>query len=418
MQRIIGPSGLIKDTSFLSFLISPVESDWFGSTLLYYRSWLQTKNNHIKTFKRKWTWTGQLWNVVRMVRGGNVIWPRSNPTTRQTLFWAKQLLLKGISEMQECEINSCKSVLFVTNSERRNKLWGQCLICPNSSTGSNQRKTRLYLKTLFKKANQVKPHGTYLIKLEETRGNWLKLSEWGLSWIPSRRLSATLVLWLKKSCCSDERSSWRSGHSNSSWLKKGSSPNKPVKAACWDIILSWTQVGPAKCQLSCCNFPLSGLKSVISGKVWSLRAGRVFFSLFVFYRAVWDIAQDSPPLNSPAVPLPPFDQTIFTPWAHCCLLAWASEVRNALQLMKRLKTAHGHILFVLCSHCIGFIVCVKSKKIITHFWCRNVRISGLMATRCDGEMSFVGSLFNNYLFIFIQTWLKVNFTSSEKQNCV
>lgn len=36
---------------------------------------------------------------------------------------------------------------------------------------------------------------------------------------------------------------------------------------------------------------------------------------------------------------------IYTSWAHGCLWACNSEVRNALHLISGLKTAHGHILF-------------------------------------------------------------------------
>lgn len=93
----------------------------------------------------------------------------------------------------------------------------------------------------------------------------------------------------------------------------------------------------------------------------------------------WDITQDFSPLYAPAVLTRHSLCAIYTPWAHCCLLAYVSEVRIALQLIKRLKTAHGHILFgsvcmfTLQSHVwilyrnmilmYRFLKCLNSKNI-------------------------------------------------------
>lgn len=168
------------------------------------------------------------------------------------------------------------------------------------------------------------------------RGNWGSLSKWGPSWSSFRRLSTSLALWPKKSCFSEVRASSRSGHSSLSWLKNGSSPNRLVKAACWDITSavedsSWWQPGSVVCRR------LQGRRRTV----------------------VRDITPDFSPLYTPAVLIRPSLLAIYTPWAHCCLLACNSEVRNALQLIDRLKRAHGHILFGFvcmwsCSHYSAF----------------------------------------------------------------
>lgn len=79
---------------------------------------------------------------------------------------------------------------------------------------------------------------------------------------------------------------------------------------------------------------------------------------------VRDITPDFSPLYTPAVLIRPSLLAIYTPWAHCCLLACNSEVRNALQLIDRLKRAHGHILFgfvcMLTLRCL-FLLSVTTK---------------------------------------------------------
>lgn len=74
---------------------------------------------------------------------------------------------------------------------------------------------------------------TYLVRVEDMRGSFSRL---GLSWKSFRRLSTSLALWLKKSCCIEATASQRSGHSSFPWLKKGSSPKRLVKVECWDIM--------------------------------------------------------------------------------------------------------------------------------------------------------------------------------------
>lgn len=190
---------------------------------------------------------------------------------------------------------------------------------------------------------------TYLDRVEDTRGNWGSFSSWDPSWSSLRRLSTSWARLPKKPCCREVSPSLRSGHGSLSWLKKGSSPNRMLKAACWDIvsgvrrqILTQTRkkLPPAFKGTGECSPCDSWLED--SKEEWGLVWGTPGFS----------------PLYTPAVLIrPPAPlAAIYTSWAHSCLWACNSEVRNALHLISGLKTAHGHILFgfgCMCS-CHGY----------------------------------------------------------------
>ena len=83
---------------------------------------------------------------------------------------------------------------------------------------------------------EIHSYFTYPANVEERRGSLLSLSRGCPSWRSVRRLSASLVLRLKKSCCSEERAPLCSGHRSRSWLKNGSSANMLLRALRWDII--------------------------------------------------------------------------------------------------------------------------------------------------------------------------------------
>lgn len=144
---------------------------------------------------------------------------------------------------------------------------------------------------------------TYLDKVEETRGNWPRLSRWGPSWSSLRRLVASLVLWLKNSSCSEERASWRSGHSSLSWLKKGSSPNRLVKAPCWDIMSVSEDSSQEK---------LGFVFKALGCKAPEKRQRREFPPC-VSVQVVWDMTRVFSPLYTPAVPIRPSLFAIYSP---------------------------------------------------------------------------------------------------------
>lgn len=190
---------------------------------------------------------------------------------------------------------------------------------------------------------------TYPAKVEDMRGNLGSLSRCGPSWSSFRRPSTSLALWLKKSCFSEVRASPRSGHSSFSWLKNGSSPNRLVKAACWDITSASEDSSWQKEKTVVDRQPGSVVSRRLQGR------GRT---------VVRDITPAFSPLYTPAAPVRPSLPAIFTPWAQCCLLACNSEVRNALLLMTRLKTAHGHIL--VCARVV--VRCNLSSTIIRYVY--------------------------------------------------